>query len=107
MIVALLLTSAFLATWFSYWVVRSMRELDNRTCRTVSLVGPILFAAILYLGVTFFLGTSGIDITLAASLDTPRGSEFLGLILLVAAVLAGLSILTAIALGKLGRTKST
>jgi hypothetical protein len=107
MIVALLLTSAFLATWFSYWVVRSMRELDDRTCRTVSLVGPILFAAILYLGLAFFLGTSGIDLILTASLNTPRGSEFLALILLVAAFLSGLSILTAIALGKLRRSKST
>jgi formate-dependent nitrite reductase membrane component NrfD len=112
MIVALLLTSALLATWLSYWIIRSMenifnrRDPVNRTTKTVSLSCPVFLATILYLGM-FFLGSSGIEDYLNASLVTPSSREFWGLILVVAALLAGLSILTAIAIGKLQKTKST
>jgi hypothetical protein len=63
----LLVISALMASWASYWLSASIRSLNSRAGRIVSLVCPIILAGLLLVFAGTVLGASGIDIQLSNS----------------------------------------
>jgi hypothetical protein len=103
MIVVILLVPTVLATWASWWITTVMRSASYRTSRAVSLICPVVSATILYLAAGDILGSTGTGIQLNSPLRT---KELSALMLAVAIVLTGLSVLITVAAGKFSRLRA-